>query len=264
MENPSPLRSVDRSGILVRALVIMLAAGIVNAPAIFVTPLSVLKGWEAETVAGAATMMGTFTVVGHFFGGMLLSKIGAKNTVTIGGLAILLAFVGTALVPASAPVLLYVTYGAFFGIGVGFSYTPATYTALGWFPDRRGLVSGACMACNGGSASFLAPIGAKLINVVGVQTAMIIIGIILGGDAQMVFDHLRQLRKRIEGLHLPHTPSVGPWVTVSIGGVTVTPKSGDDYRTYLNIADTMLYDAKRFGRNQVVWCGDAMKQLREK
>lgn len=180
MENPSPLRSVDRSGILVRALVIMLAAGIVNAPAIFVTPLSVLKGWEAETVAGAATMMGTFTVVGHFFGGMLLSKIGAKNTVTIGGLAILLAFVGTALVPASAPVLLYVTYGAFFGIGVGFSYTPATYTALGWFPDRRGLVSGACMACNGGSASFLAPIGAKLINVVGVQTAMIIIGIILG------------------------------------------------------------------------------------
>lgn len=180
MENPSPLRSVDRSGILVRALVIMLAAGIVNAPAIFVTPLSVLKGWEAETVVGAATMMGTFTVVGHFFGGMLLSKIGAKNTVTIGGLAILLAFVGTALVPASAPVLLYVTYGAFFGIGVGFSYTPATYTALGWFPDRRGLVSGACMACNGGSASFLAPIGAKLINVVGVQTAMIIIGIILG------------------------------------------------------------------------------------
>ena len=51
---------------------------------------------------------------------------------------------------------------------------------------------------------------------------------------------------------------------MSIGGVTVIPQSGDDYRTYLNIADTMLYDAKRFGRNQVVWCGDAMKQLREK
>lgn len=180
MANPSPLRSVDRTGVLVRALVIMLAAGIVNAPAIFVTPLSALKGWEAETVAGAATIMGTFTVVGHFFGGMLLSKIGARNTVTIGGLAILLAFVGTALVPASSPGLLYVTYGAFFGIGVGFSYTPATYTALGWFPDKRGLVSGACMACNGGSASFLAPIGAKLIDVVGVQTAMIIIGVVLG------------------------------------------------------------------------------------
>ncbi len=90
------------------------------------------------------------------------------------------------------------------------------------------------------------------------------IGIILGGDAQSVFDHVKLLRKRIEELHIPHTPTVGPWVTVSIGGVTVIPQSGDDYRTYLNIADTMLYDAKRFGRNQVVWCGDAMKQLREK
>lgn len=90
------------------------------------------------------------------------------------------------------------------------------------------------------------------------------VGIVLGGDAMVVFEHICQLRKRIEELHLPHSPSIAPWVTVSIGGVTVTPKSSDDFRTYLNIADTMLYDAKRFGRNQVVWCGDAMKQLREK
>ncbi|MCI8414842.1 MAG: diguanylate cyclase [Ruminiclostridium sp.] len=90
------------------------------------------------------------------------------------------------------------------------------------------------------------------------------VGIILGGDAMTVYEHVCKLRKRIEDLHLPHTPSVSPWVTVSIGGVTVIPKGSDDYRTYLNIADTMLYDAKRFGRNQVVWCGDAMRQLREK
>ena len=42
------LRNVNRSGILIRALIIMLSAGIVNAPSIFVTPLSALKGWDAE------------------------------------------------------------------------------------------------------------------------------------------------------------------------------------------------------------------------
>ena len=66
-------------------------------------------------------------------------------------------------------------------MGVGFSYTPSTYTAISWFPDKRGLASGLCMACNGGSASFLAPICANLINVAGVETAMILIGIVLGG-----------------------------------------------------------------------------------
>ena len=173
-------RNVNRYGILIRALIIMLAAGIVNAPAIFVTPLSEFKGWEAETVAGAATLMGTFTVVGHFVGGLLLARIGAKITTAIGGIFIFLAFAGTALVPGSATGLLYVTYGAFFGLGVGFCYTPATYTATSWFPDKRGLATGLCMACNGGSASFLAPICAKLINVTGVQAAMIIVGIVLG------------------------------------------------------------------------------------
>lgn len=174
-------RNVNRNGILIRAAIIMLSAGIVNAVAIFVSPLSAFKGWEAETVAGAATMMATFTVVGHFFGGILLNRLGSMKTTSLGGIFILLAFVLTAFVPASAAGLLYVTYGALFGLGVGFSYTPATYTAISWFPDKRGLASGLCMACNGGSASFLAPLCAKLIIVVGVQVAMVIIGIILGG-----------------------------------------------------------------------------------
>ena len=50
-----------------------------------------------------------------------------------------------------------------------------------------------------------------------------------------------------------HDPSVGSWVTISVGGVTLRPKAGDSFDTYLKLADTMLYDAKRLGRNQVVW-----------
>ena len=54
------------------------------------------------------------------------------------------------------------------------------------------------------------------------------------------------------------------WVTVSIGGVTVVPERGSDYDFYLKIADTMLYDAKKKGRNRVVWANERLKQLREK
>ena len=63
---------------------------------------------------------------------------------------------------------------------------------------------------------------------------------------------------------MPHSPQVAKWVTVSIGGVTVVPQIGDDYSTFLKIADAMLYDAKRFGRNRVVWANEKMKQWQEK
>lgn len=86
----------------------------------------------------------------------------------------------------------------------------------------------------------------------------------LGDDADKIFNHIIALRQAIEDLHIPHNPSVSEWVTVSIGGITVFPKTGDCYETYLKLADRMLYDAKRFGKNQVVWLDDDMKQKREK
>ena len=53
-------------------------------------------------------------------------------------------------------------------------------------------------------------------------------------------------------------------MTISIGGITVHPKVGTAYDTYLKMADAMLYDAKRFGRNRVVWSNEKMEQWKEK
>lgn len=89
------------------------------------------------------------------------------------------------------------------------------------------------------------------------------VALILGGGSEADFAHLRTVRQAVENLHIPHNPEVSPWVTISIGGITVLPKVGSTYDTYLKMADTMLYDAKRFGRNQVVWTNERMEQLRE-
>ena len=89
------------------------------------------------------------------------------------------------------------------------------------------------------------------------------VALILGGGSEADFAHLRTVRQAVENLHIPHNPEVSQWVTISIGGITVLPKVGSTYDTYLKMADTMLYDAKRFGRNQVVWTNERMEQLRE-
>ena len=90
------------------------------------------------------------------------------------------------------------------------------------------------------------------------------VALILGGGAENDFAHLRKVRQAVEDLHIPHDPGVSPWVTVSIGGITVVPKLGTLYDNYLKMADAMLYDAKRFGRNRVVWTNEKMEQWREK
>lgn len=85
-----------------------------------------------------------------------------------------------------------------------------------------------------------------------------------GNDGPSAFAFLKSIRQAVENLHIPHNSPVSPWVTVSVGGVSLVPKAGELYDTYLKLADAMLYDAKRFGRNMVVWSNEGKEQWREK
>ena len=90
------------------------------------------------------------------------------------------------------------------------------------------------------------------------------VAVFVGNDARASFEFLKTIRQAVEDLHIKHNSPVCEWVTVSVGGVSLVPKSGDSYETYLKLADTMLYDAKRLGRNQVVWSDGGKGQLLEK
>ena len=90
------------------------------------------------------------------------------------------------------------------------------------------------------------------------------VAISMGDPGEKIFRYLNKIRQAVEALRIAHDPSVAEWVTVSVGGVTIVPTMETPYSVYLKIADTMLYDAKKHGRNQVVWADEGMKQLWEK
>lgn len=90
------------------------------------------------------------------------------------------------------------------------------------------------------------------------------VAVSMGNDSEQMFGHLKRVRQAIEDLQIPHDPSVSKCVTVSVGGVTVLPEKESSYDFYLKVADTMLYDAKKNGRNMVVWADERMKQLWER
>lgn len=86
----------------------------------------------------------------------------------------------------------------------------------------------------------------------------------LGSQDVSAFEFMKTVRQSIEDMHIPHNSPVSPWVTVSAGGITVIPRPGYKLDVYLKMADTMLYDAKRLGRNQVVWYNQRQEQWYEK
>ena len=86
----------------------------------------------------------------------------------------------------------------------------------------------------------------------------------MGDNAKRSFKYLKKIRQAVEDLHIAHDPTTAPWVTVSIGGITLVPQRDNSYEIYLKLADTMLYDAKKFGRNRVVWANEKMEQWYEK
>lgn len=92
------------------------------------------------------------------------------------------------------------------------------------------------------------------------------IAIVLGGKSEEVFTHFKNIRQAIEDLHIEHSgkESGPPWVTVSMGGITLFPQIGDRYEDYVKIADQMLYNAKDLGRNQVVWMNEKNIQWKER
>lgn len=61
-----------------------------------------------------------------------------------------------------------------------------------------------------------------------------------------------EIRKNIEALNIPHEHSeVAPYVTLSLGVVTIMPNEGISINKFIDETDKALYKAKSNGRNQL-------------
>ena len=178
MSQTLDVHSINRNGILIRGLIILLCAGIINATSVFITPLATYYGWEASAIANVGTTMLTFWPIGSLLGGKLLQKFGGKAVTIIGAIVFGAGLILTGLVPDTAPGLLYFTYSFLIGMGNGITYCGAMYCVMGWFPDKKGLAAGLCMAFNGGSSAFLAPLCAYITAAFNVKVTLFSCGIV--------------------------------------------------------------------------------------
>ena len=114
----SNAKTVKRTGVLIRALIILFMGGVVNSAAVFVSPLASHYNWTVESIAGVATFMALMQTPGHILSGWMLGKVGGKKTLMIGCVLLGLAFALSSFVPAGSPWMLYITFSVLQGLGV--------------------------------------------------------------------------------------------------------------------------------------------------
>ncbi|MFP4551645.1 MAG: OFA family MFS transporter [Spirochaetales bacterium] len=177
MSNPviNSNRLNRRWELLAAAIAVNTCLGTVYSWSVFRVPL---EAAYAIASAQSAIPYSVFLAVFAFsmpLGGALIARLGTVLVLFVGGAIVGLGWI---LAGVSDQLLgLTLTYGVVGGLGVGLAYGVPLAVAGSWFPAHRGLAMGLALAGFGVSPFVTAPIAESLIRSMGVNSAMIVLGV---------------------------------------------------------------------------------------
>lgn len=144
----------------------------------FVKPLQQgHKDWTLAGIQWAGSLFLLFETWVTPVEGWLIDRLGPRLFLTIGGV---LVGLGWPLMGwAQTLTQLYVLY-AIAGIGAAFIYSGSVATALKWFPDKRGTVSGFITAGFGAGSALFIPFIAMALARTSYRTVFLVTGVLQG------------------------------------------------------------------------------------
>lgn len=158
----------------------MLFAGVLYAWSILKVPLAQELNFTPSSLALAFTLAMSFFCLGGFLSGQLVRRIGTRYTIIFSGVLAGVGFVLTSRLQEGQTFLLYLTYSLLAGLGIGMAYIVIISTVNAWFPDRRGLSSGALMMGFGASTLLLGKLADKLFqSSLGFRNTYVLVGVVI-------------------------------------------------------------------------------------
>ena len=156
----------------------MLFAGVLYAWSILKVPLADALNFTPSALALAFTLAMSFFCLGGFLSGQLVRRIGTRYTIIFSGVLAGVGFMLTSRLQEGQTFLLYLTYSLLAGLGIGMAYIVIISTVNAWFPDRRGLSSGALMMGFGASTLLLGKLADKLFeSSLGFRNTYVLVGV---------------------------------------------------------------------------------------
>jgi MFS transporter, OFA family, oxalate/formate antiporter len=159
-------------------IAMIMIANLQYAWTLFVAPLQAAhKSWGLPAIQWAFTLFIFLETWITPVEGWLIDRLGPRIFLTLGGLLVGIGWTGMGY--ASSLTQLYVLYGTA-GVGAAFIYSGSIATALKWFPDKRGTVSGFITAGFGAGSAIFIPIIARVLAHSDYKTAFLYSGIAQG------------------------------------------------------------------------------------
>ncbi len=136
---------------LILGCVILLVAGIIYAWSILSVPLAQHCGFEKTELSFCFTLTLCAFCLGGLVSGLISNRVGIPGRMMLAAVLTGLGFLISA-VQGGNLLLLYLGYGIMAGGGIGIVYNTVIAATNAWFPDKKGLCSGALMMSFGFSA----------------------------------------------------------------------------------------------------------------
>ncbi len=174
-------RLKTRWGLLVLGTVVLLFAGIIYAWSIIKAPFSEVFGWNAAQLNFNFTLTMCFFCIGGLVSGLLAKKLSICVRMLIAAALVGGGFTIVSALGANQLALLYIGYGFMTGSGIGIVYNTVIAAVNAYFPDLRGISSGALMMGFGFSTLLLGNVAVTMfdIDAIGWRTTYLILGVAL-------------------------------------------------------------------------------------
>lgn len=133
----------------------LLFVGIIYAWSILKVPLSSELGIQASNLAFNYTVTMCFFCLGSLISGYLSKKVSHRIMLITAGALVLTGYLIVAGLTGESVMMLYLSYGVIFGLGIGLAYNTLLSVGNSWFPDKKGTSSGILMMCFGFSTMLI-------------------------------------------------------------------------------------------------------------
>lgn len=167
MENGLVSKQSNRVIVFTAAFIIIFCCSASAAFSVFAKPLQEATGGTASQVALTLTIYQFTMSLFGIISGKIVDKSGPKMLMYIGGFVFGMGWLLTAFAPNLF--ILYLTCGLIAGAGNGLLYNPSINTALRWYPEKKGTMSGILLGAASLGPLVLAKVGAILCDQFGMR-----------------------------------------------------------------------------------------------